>query len=88
MFVSTQRIEDVKEVFASSYASLQHARARQEGLSLEDCVQSFLAPEQLAEDNMWYCPKCKAQKPAFKKFDIWKTPKILIVHLKRSLSRD
>ena len=30
-----------------------------------------------------YCPKCKDHVEAAKKFDVWKLPKILVVHLKR-----
>jgi hypothetical protein len=29
-------------------------------VSLEDCVEAFLQPEQLSEADEWYCPKCKA----------------------------
>jgi hypothetical protein len=28
-------------------------------VSLEDCVEAFLQPEQLSEADEWYCPKCK-----------------------------
>ena len=30
-----------------------------------------------------YCPSCKKHQQATKKFDLWKLPKILIIHLKR-----
>lgn len=30
-----------------------------------------------------YCPSCKAHKCARKKIDLWKLPKILVLHLKR-----
>lgn len=30
-----------------------------------------------------YCPTCKKHQRATKKFDIWKLPQILIIHLKR-----
>jgi len=46
-------------------------------------LEGFVTPEKLGKDNEWFCPKCKELFQATKKFDIWKSPKILIVHLKR-----
>lgn len=53
------------------------------GNELQDCLNMFTAREQLDENDSWYCPKCKEHRRAFKKLDLWKFPKILIVHLKR-----
>jgi ubiquitin carboxyl-terminal hydrolase 4/11/15 len=39
--------------------------------------------EKLDEGNEWYCPKCKQHKLAAKQMYIYKTPKVLIIHLKR-----
>ena len=33
--------------------------------------------------NTRYCPSCKKHQQATKKFDLWKLPKILVIHLKR-----
>lgn len=30
-----------------------------------------------------YCPQCKELKGATKKFDLWKLPQVLVIHLKR-----
>ena len=30
-----------------------------------------------------YCPDCKEHVQASKKFDLWKVPEILVIHLKR-----
>ena len=30
-----------------------------------------------------YCPQCKDMKQATKKFDLWKLPEVLVIHLKR-----
>jgi ubiquitin carboxyl-terminal hydrolase 4/11/15 len=43
----------------------------------------FTSREQLDESEAWYCPQCKKHQCAYKKLDVWKLPKILIVHLKR-----
>ncbi|CAD5225212.1 unnamed protein product [Bursaphelenchus xylophilus] len=53
------------------------------GNTLNDCLDMFTVREQLDENDSWYCPKCKEHRRAFKKLDLWKLPRILIVHLKR-----
>lgn len=53
------------------------------GISINDCFSLFQEPEILAEDNAWYCPKCKDFVLAKKQMQIYKAPKILIVALKR-----
>ena len=52
-------------------------------ITLQDCIQLFLREEQLGDEDMWYCPQCKKHQQAFKKFDMWSTPEILVIHLKR-----
>lgn len=56
---------------------------RPKTLSIEDCMDEFTKEEQLGEDDPWYCPSCKEFRQATKKFDLWKAPDILVVHLKR-----
>lgn len=68
--------------------SLQAARKyresqRKQGISLDDCLKEFEKEEILSEQDTWYCPRCKEHRRASKKFDLWKTPDILAVHLKR-----
>lgn len=53
------------------------------GISLNDCLDAFEKEEILSEEDKWYCPRCKEFCRAEKKFDLWQTPDILIVHLKR-----
>jgi len=53
------------------------------GLDLYECLKLFVKQETLGEDDKWYCPKCKDFKQADKKFDIWKLPNVLVIHLKR-----
>ncbi len=57
--------------------------AKPKNLSIEDCMDEFTKEEQLGEDDPWYCPSCKDFRQATKKFDLWKAPDILVVHLKR-----
>ncbi|KAH6653990.1 hypothetical protein BKA67DRAFT_592328 [Truncatella angustata] len=59
------------------------ARRKKNGVSLEDCLDEFEREEVLSENDTWYCPRCKQHQRASKKFDLWKTPDILVMHLKR-----
>jgi len=59
------------------------AEAKNKGISLDDCLAEFTKEEKLGEDDLWYCPRCKKHQQATKKFDLWKVPDILAVHLKR-----
>nr|CDS33928.1 ubiquitin carboxyl terminal hydrolase 4 [Hymenolepis microstoma] len=52
-------------------------------VKLQNCVDLFLTSEQLGIHDLWYCKVCKDHQRAFKKFDLWKLPRILVVHLKR-----
>lgn len=53
------------------------------GISINDCLEEFTKEEKLGVDDLWYCPRCKKHQQASKKFDLWKVPDILAVHLKR-----
>ncbi|KAJ3775965.1 hypothetical protein FB446DRAFT_354015 [Lentinula raphanica] len=53
------------------------------GISLNDCLDEFTKEEQLGADDLWYCPRCRKHQQATKKFDLWSTPDVLVVHLKR-----
>ncbi|KAJ1731367.1 hypothetical protein LPJ61_002569 [Coemansia biformis] len=56
---------------------------KQKQVSLEDCLSEFTRSEKLGEEDPWYCSRCKEHQQATKKFDLWRVPEILIVHLKR-----
>ncbi|PBP27076.1 ubiquitin carboxyl-terminal hydrolase [Diplocarpon rosae] len=59
------------------------AQRKKNGISLDDCLNEFGKEEILSEADTWYCPRCKEHRRASKKFELWKTPDILIMHLKR-----
>ena len=46
-------------------------------------LDEFNKEEVLSENDAWYCPRCKEHRRASKKFELWKTPDILVMHLKR-----
>jgi len=58
-------------------------RDNDESVSLDGCLNLFTQAEQLGPEDPWYCNKCKAFRQATKKFDLWKMPRVLVVHLKR-----
>ncbi|KAF3769958.1 hypothetical protein M406DRAFT_348971 [Cryphonectria parasitica EP155] len=75
-------IETLKDEQLEAKVYARRARSNK-GISLDDCLAEFEKEEILSEDDKWYCPKCKEFCRAAKKFDLWHTPDILIVHLKR-----
>jgi len=52
-------------------------------LDLRTCIEAFTLEEILGENDPWYCSKCAKFQQAGKKFDVWKLPDVLIIHLKR-----
>lgn len=68
--------------------ALQASRSlrRKNGITLDECLDEFGKEEILSEMDTWYCPRCKEHKRASKRFELWKTPDILIMHLKRFTS--
>jgi len=67
----------------------EHTSANKNGqederkIKLTDSLNLFLQVEQLGPEDPWYCNHCKEMRRATKKFDLWKLPPILVVHLKR-----
>lgn len=83
--LNTNHLEHLPEVF--KYAP-PAKRTRGEPLSLYACLDAFLREEPLVPEEMWYCPRCKEQRQASKKLDLWRLPEVLVIHLKRfSFSR-
>ncbi|KZT63497.1 cysteine proteinase [Daedalea quercina L-15889] len=74
-----------KEFVHPEYTASREAAAAKKtrGISLQDCLDEFTKEEKLGEDDLWYCPRCKKHQQATKRFDLWKVPDILVVHLKR-----
>jgi len=68
------------ELDAKRKARIQRKKT---GITLDDCLDEFGKEEVLSEQDTWYCPRCKEHRRATKKFELWKTPDILVMHLKR-----
>ncbi|OAX77736.1 hypothetical protein ACJ72_07962 [Emergomyces africanus] len=56
---------------------------KKRGITLGECLDEFGKDEILSENDAWYCPRCKEHRRASKKFELWKCPDILVMHLKR-----
>jgi hypothetical protein len=78
-FLDVPKLEDS----ALEEKQKQRQTRRKRGITLDDCLAEFEKEEILSEQDTWYCPRCKEHRRASKKFDLWKTPDILAVHLKR-----
>nr|XP_054392023.1 ubiquitin carboxyl-terminal hydrolase 6 [Pongo abelii] len=61
----------------------QSRRAQAEPINLDSCLRAFTSEEELGENEMCYCSKCKTHCLATKKLDLWRLPPFLIIHLKR-----
>jgi len=78
-FTSVPKMDDPELDAKQKARSLR----RKNGISLDDCLNEFGKEEILSEADTWYCPRCKEHRRATKKFELWKTPDILVMHLKR-----
>ena len=67
---------------SSSASSLLPSTSRKH-LNIYDCLQAFTKEEVLRKSESWYCSSCKAHQQATKRIDLWRTPDILVLHLKR-----
>jgi len=75
--------ESIKfDIFSSISLPLPTDKKRG-NIQLEDCLEMFMAGEQLDERNAWYCPSCRQHVCALKMIALWSVPDILILHLKR-----
>ncbi|CAG2247856.1 USP6_32 [Mytilus edulis] len=78
------RYQTSLERLCEEHESVEDSRRKQkEPINLDTCLQAFTKEEELGEDELYYCSKCKKHCLASKKLDIWRLPPILIINLKR-----
>ncbi|XP_031572210.1 ubiquitin carboxyl-terminal hydrolase 32-like [Actinia tenebrosa] len=78
------RYQSSQEKSFIEHESLEKSRKLQtEPIDLYECLTAFTKEEELGEDELWYCNKCKKHRLAVKKLEIWSLPPILVIHLKR-----
>jgi len=66
-----------------NHPSIKEKPPKKTAIQLQDCLELFLTREKLGAEDPWYCPCCKTHRQAFKKFDLWGLPPVLVIHLKR-----
>ncbi len=75
-----------KDIYSDKFGAAEEAEEAEEAsISLDTCIDKFVEMEELGPTEQWYCINCKGSYQAFKKMDVWSTPDILIIHLKRFL---
>uniref|UniRef100_A0A7N4PT78 Ubiquitin carboxyl-terminal hydrolase 32 n=1 Tax=Sarcophilus harrisii TaxID=9305 RepID=A0A7N4PT78_SARHA len=78
------RYQTSQERIVEEHESVEQSRrAQAEPINLDNCLCAFTNEEELGENEMYYCSKCKTHCLATKKLDLWRLPPILIIHLKR-----
>jgi ubiquitin carboxyl-terminal hydrolase 4/11/15 len=65
------------------HPSVEELKEKSSECTLMDCIDLFTKNEQLGPEDPWYCPRCEEQQQAYKKFDLWKLPNILVIQIKR-----
>jgi ubiquitin carboxyl-terminal hydrolase 4/11/15 len=58
-------------------------RRQSKPITLQQCLEAFSEKEVLSENDAWYCSQCKGFKCASKKIDLYNSPDLLVIHLKR-----
>lgn len=51
--------------------------------SLDDCVREFCKDEVLDGENMIECSKCREKRESIKRLQVFRFPRVLVLHLKR-----
>ncbi|KAL7986941.1 hypothetical protein Chor_005860 [Crotalus horridus] len=72
------RYQTSQERIAEEHRSVEQSqRAQAEPINLDSCLRAFTSEEELGEDEMYYCSKCRTHCLATKKLDLWRLPPIL-----------
>ena len=57
---------------------VESRRLQTEPIDVDACLMAFMKEEELGEDELYYCSKCKKHQLAVKKLDIWTLPPVLV----------
>ncbi|KAI7902187.1 uncharacterized protein BX663DRAFT_455790 [Cokeromyces recurvatus] len=81
--VCTDAWDDIQVIGDPNDVDINQKTQQKKQVTLADCLDEFTKEEELSDEDLWYCPKCKKHVRATKKFDLWRMPEIMVVHLKR-----
>lgn len=73
----------IKEEYLTEKQKKEKMQPADANVSLMDCITKYGEIEQLGEQDMWYCNRCKEHVQAWKKIHLYRAPPILFIHLKR-----
>ncbi|OQE95619.1 hypothetical protein PENNAL_c0002G04706 [Penicillium nalgiovense] len=73
---------NIRNVFDHTM-TVSQKKPKQANVSLDQCLDEFSKEEILSRADSWFCPQCKTHVSATKKFELWRTPDIMVVQLKR-----
>jgi ubiquitin C-terminal hydrolase len=76
-------LEAVVDHTAVTATSSSQSAGKAGVVNVLDCLNKFIEREQMPPEETWYCPECKQHLAPIKKFDVWTSPDVLIIHLKR-----
>ena len=65
------------------YLGLKRRSKSENKFKIQECLKLFVSEEYLNESEAPHCSKCKACRPAKKRMQIFRLPKVLVLHLKR-----
>ena len=65
-------------MYAEHVSVSESRRLQTEPIDLDTCLKAFTKEEELGEDELYYCSKCKDHRLAAKKLEIWRLPPILV----------
>lgn len=54
--------------------------------TLQECLENYVKPITLDENNKWYCSNCNRKSQATKKLSIWNTSEYLFISYKRHVN--
>ena len=83
IFGSSKAHWDTFEAWTDPSPPVADSAPKKLHLDLDDCLDEFAREEELGQDDLWYCPRCKEHRQAKKTLQLWRVPDIFAVHLKR-----
>ena len=74
------------DIFQTLQLSIPLSTNLKQIFTLEECLMHYIKEEKLDKDNMVKCQFCYKKNRSIKQTKLWKTPHILIIHLKRFIT--
>ena len=80
---TTNKYPHVDQRYIPNKRTTDFFRLNPSSLTIQNAFDFFQCEEKLEANNTWYCNKCKKHQEAYKKLDIYKPSKYLIIQFKR-----